>query len=111
MAVHDGLVYMYCNKLSMLSTSNNTKVVLHAYTPGECIIQLLCTHNNSQSAVVIKTLKGLCAVYETIQVQHENVILYLNKKSREVLSLHELVNTATRKTQVVISYAIRSCDH
>ena len=56
-------------------------------------------------------LKGLCTVYETIQVRHENVILYLNKKSREVLSLRELVNDATRKTQVAISYAIRSCDH
>ena len=55
-------------------------------------------------------LKGLCAVYEAIQARHENVILYLNKKSREVLSLREQVNNATRKTQALISYAIRSCD-
>ena len=55
-------------------------------------------------------LKGLCAVYKAIQVRHENVILYLNKKSREILSLREGVNNATRKTQAAISYAIRSCD-
>ena len=54
--------------------------------------------------------KGLCAVYKAIQVRHENVILYLNIKSREVLSLPEHVNNATRNTQAAISYAIRSCD-
>ena len=59
---------------------------------------------------LIGDLKGLCAVYEAIQVQYENVVLYLNKKSREVLSLRERVNNATRNTQAAISYAIRSCD-
>ena len=54
--------------------------------------------------------KGLCTVYEAIQVRHENVILYLNIKSREVLSLLKRVNNAPRNTQAAISYAIRSFD-
>ena len=67
-------------------------------------------HHTTGLMSLAMDLKGLCAVYEAIQVRHENVILYLNKKSREELSLRERVSNATRKTQAGSSYAIRSCD-